>query len=209
MKNLISTAVLIFILLSVNSLYGQDRIHLNNGKVIEGKIEKIGVKVVTIFVAEDKPVYSYDKKEIKVIIFADGSVETFDIKKGFSFFGDNDRKNGGVAVGLSIIGGAFVNISIPLQGLGQYYNGEYLKGTTYLGIGLISYGVSLSKSRANPRLHQWGVGLYFASWIASAIDAGYSAGKINNKLNLTTTQNLDGMYMTYSFSLSRSQEKKY
>ena len=85
MPNLKTTIIFLFILTLVNSSFGQDRIHLNNGKVIEGKIEKIGVKEVTIIVAEDKPVYSYEKSEIKVIVFADGSVETFDSKMGFSF----------------------------------------------------------------------------------------------------------------------------
>ena len=196
MKNQISIVVCLIVLTSVNSIFGKDRIHLNNGKVIEGNVEKIGVNDVTILIADDKPVYVYAKNEIKVIVFADGSVETFE-KFGFLLLDTGVRKTGAIAVGISVIGGAF----LPFQGLGQFYNGEYKKGAVFLGLGTISYGIWRNGNVRSDRFG--GLVAHFAILVLSAIDAGISAGRINRDLQLSTTQNLDGVILSYSFSLSK------
>jgi len=189
-----------------------DKIHLNNGLIIDGTITQIGLETVTIRYGDKDLTRTLHKDAIKVIIYEGGTAETFQkkiIKKPdiaydrfakYRYAKYTKRKSPALAVTLSITGGAF----LPIQGLGQYYNGENLKGTSFLGIGLLSYIGVLMGIETNDRITARSAAIiYLGSWVWSSVDSGLSANRINRNINLSTNRNRDGIILTYSIPFSR------
>jgi len=189
-----------------------DKIHLNNGLIIDGTITQIGLETVTIRYGDKDLTRTLHKDAIKVIIYEGGTAETFQkkiIKKPdiaydrfakYRYAKYTKRKSPALAVTLSIAGGAF----LPIQGLGQYYNGENLKGTSFLGIGLLSYVGLLMGIVSEDRITARSAAIiYLGSWVWSTVDSGMSATRINRNIRAKINNNGDGFMLSYSFSLSR------
>ena len=54
-----------------------DKIHLNNGIIIDGTVTQIGIETVTIKYGAKDLTRTLHKDAIKVIIYEDGTAETF------------------------------------------------------------------------------------------------------------------------------------
>jgi len=60
-----------------STAFTADKIHLNNGMIIDGSITQIDLESVTIKYTDQDLTRTLDKMEIKVIIYEDGTAETF------------------------------------------------------------------------------------------------------------------------------------
>ena len=114
-------------------------------------------------------------------------------------------------------GTAFLSLGfpIPVVGAGQIYNGQYLKGVVFFGVGLLGWYLEYLTFDQNEeelgtfddRIGELGATLILGSIVLSPIDAYYSAKRINSKAKkklLSTTTSLQyiphqGMMASYSF----------
>jgi len=79
---MVKKIIVIFILLLFpNYIFAADVIHLKDGTKFEGKVITIQPETVEIDMGENKPKRIIAKKDIKVIVYENGEVETFEIKK--------------------------------------------------------------------------------------------------------------------------------
>jgi len=63
----------------VVNCHASDTIYLTNNSTIEGKVTKIDLETVTVEYGENSLIRTLHKSEIKVIIFEDGTAETFPV----------------------------------------------------------------------------------------------------------------------------------
>lgn len=154
----------------------EDVVYLKNGGIVRGTvIEQVAGKSLKI-VRFDGKEFRYKMKEIDKI-----SKETV-----MRMHAIGKKKNPMVALGLSF----------PMIGAGQFYNGQYVKGTIQLGATVVGLGFTLSASGDNYDLEgdggnvdadsdDWmsvpGYLLLFGGAIWSLIDAPMSANKINQQ----------------------------
>ncbi len=152
----------------------EDVVYLKNGGIVRGTvIEQVAGKSLKI-VRFDGKEFRYKMKEIDKI-----SKETVMRMRAIG-----KKKNPMVALGLSF----------PMIGAGQFYNGQYVKGTIQLGAAVVGLGFTLSASGDNEDRpdgnldvdeDDWmsvpGYLLLFGGAIWSLIDAPMSANKINQQ----------------------------
>ena len=175
-----------------------DVIHLTDGSVVVGKIiENIPDESIKIETKEK----SWTKDQsISIIKMSD-----VDKIKKIQFV---EPISPGFAAGLGC-GTMYLNFTllsatstpIPISGVGQIYNGQYLKGLAFFGIGilgsyLIKFGSDNAEWTFDDRIGELGVTLVLGSMLLSPIDAYYSAKKINSEakkklLSTTTSLNLN------------------
>src|SRR5271169_1378734 len=57
--------------------FGQDKVYLNYGRVVEGKVTEVGPKQIkmTVTTRANGPIYIYNVKVIDSIVYADGTHE--------------------------------------------------------------------------------------------------------------------------------------
>ncbi len=185
--------ILIILFISIVSLipselFAVDKVHLNDGSVFEGKITLIDPEQITLSQGEDKPLRVFRKVDIKVVIFEDGRVESFEgIRKQVVI--PRRLKSPGTAALWSLLGGAV----LPIQGCGQFYNGQLGMGFTYLGLGLLTYSLMISGLENNdPETAGFAAIGYLAGWIGSTVDAFKSAKRINENLLSLKPKNMNG-----------------
>lgn len=171
---LIAFAVAFFAATQVVAKEMEDVVYLKNGGIVRGTvIEQVAGKSLKI-VRFDGKEFRYKMKEIDKI-----SKETVMRMRAIG-----KKKNPMVALGLSF----------PMIGTGQFYNGQYVKGTIQLGAAVVGLGFTLSASGDNEDRpdgnldvdeDDWmsvpGYLLLFGGAIWSLIDAPMSANKINKQ----------------------------
>ncbi len=196
-----SILLLAVVLYGAQFTFAQDKVHLKNGTVYEGKVTLIEPEKVTLSQGDDKPLRTFLKSEIRVIVFSDGSVETFDdynkhkeMRSLGVRYAPIKLKSPGTAALWSVLGGAI----LPIQGLGQFYNGQLIKGFAFLGIGLFSYSAMYSGIRNDDdNAARNGAIIYLVSWVVSTVDAYISAKRINTEqLSLKPTSFSNGVGLT-------------
>ena len=162
-----------------------DVVHLKNGSVIQGTVTVINesIKIET----DDGSTFIVEMSKVDKI-------------KKIEFI---KPKNPLVATGLGC-GTIYLNFAllsatstpIPISGVGQIYNGQYLKGLAFFGIGVLGsylgeFGLDDAEWTFDDRIGELGVTLVLGSMLLSPIDAYYSAKRINSeakkKLLSTTT----------------------
>jgi hypothetical protein len=74
-KMLIILCIFVFVV----NCNASDTIYLTNNSTIEGKVTKIDLETVTVEYGENNLIRTLHKSEIKVIIFEDGTAETFPV----------------------------------------------------------------------------------------------------------------------------------
>ena len=178
-----------------------DVVHLKNGSVIQGTVTVINesIKIET----DDGSTFIVEMSKVDKI-------------KKIEFI---KPKNPLVATGLGC-GTIYLNFAllsatstpIPISGVGQIYNGQYLKGLAFFGIGVLGsylgeFGLDDAEWTFDDRIGELGVTLVLGSMLLSPIDAYYSAKKINSEakkklLSTTTSLNLNyiphqGMMASY------------
>ena len=178
-----------------------DVVHLKNGSVIQGTVTVINesIKIET----DDGSTFIVEMSKVDKI-------------KKIEFI---KPKNPLVATGLGC-GTIYLNFAllsatstpIPISGVGQIYNGQYLKGLAFFGIGvlgsyLLEFGSDDAEWTFDDRIGELGVTLVLGSMLLSPIDAYYSAKKINSEAKkklLSTTTSLQyvphqGMMASYNY----------
>ena len=156
-----------------------DVIHLTDGSVVVGKIiENIPDESIKIETKEK----SWTKDQsISIIEMSD-----VDKIKKIQFV---EPISPGFAAGLGC-GTMYLNFTllpaIPISGVGQIYNGQYLKGLAFFGIGVLGsylgeFGLDDAESTFDDRIGELGVTLVLGSMLLSPIDAYYSAKKLTQK----------------------------
>ena len=180
-----------------------DVVHLKNGSIIQGTITVINesIKIET----DDGSTFIVEISEVDKI-------------KKIEFI---NPKNTLVATGLGC-GTIYLNFTllpviptpIPISGVGQIYNGQYLKGLAFFGIGVLGsylgeFGSDDAEWTFDDRIGELGVTLVLGSMLLSPIDAYYSAKRINSEakkklLSTTTSLNLnyiphEGLMASYHF----------
>ena len=188
-----------------------DLIYLTDGSVVTGKIiEKIPDESIKIETKEK----SWTKDQSISII----EISEVDKIKTIQFI---EPTSPGLATGLGC-GTIYLNFTllsatstpIPISGVGQIYNGQYLKGLAFFGIGILgSYLEYLIINQddeeletIDDRIGELGATLIIGSIVLSPIDAYYSAKRINSeakKKALSTTTFLqyiphEGMMASYN-----------
>ena len=155
-----------------------DVVHLKNGSVIQGTVTVINesIKIET----DDGSTFIVEMSEVDKI----KKVELIKPKDPL------------VAVGTGC-GTAFLSLGfpIPVVGAGQIYNGQYLKGVVFFGVGLLGWYLEyLTFDQNEEELGTFddriGEFLHMGSIVWSAVDSYYSAKKINldiKKKVLSTT----------------------
>ena len=177
-----------------------DVVHLKNGNIIKG--------VVIETIPNESIKIETDDGSISII-----EISEVDKIKKIQFVEPKDPL---VAFG-SGCGTAFLSLlsPVPILGVGQVYNGQYLKGLAFFGIGILgSYLEYLIINQDDEelgtfdkRIGELGATLILGSIVLSPIDAYYSAKRINSKAKkklLSTTTSLQyiphqGMMASYSF----------
>ena len=176
-----------------------DVVHLKNGSIIQGTVTVINesIKIET----DDGSTFIVEMSEVDKI-------------KKVEFI---KPKNPLVATGLGC-GTMYLNLSllspIPIFGVGQVYNGQYLKALAFFGIGVLGsylgeFGSDDAEWTFDDRIGELGVTLILGSMLLSPIDAYYSAKRINSEakkklLSTTTSLNLnyiphEGLMASYHF----------
>ena len=178
-----------------------DVVHLKNGSIIQGTVTVINesIKIET----DDGSTFIVEMSEVDKI-------------KKVEFI---KPKNPLVATGLGC-GTMYLNftllpvIPIPISGVGQVYNGQYLKGLAFFGIGILGsylggFGLDDEDWTFDDRIGELGITLVLGSMLLSPIDAYYSAKRINSEakkklLSTTTSLNLnyiphEGLMASYHF----------
>lgn len=139
-----------------------DIIHLNNGKTVTGVIVEIipnkSIKLETI----DGNIITYPSDEIK-------KKDRVEIK----------LKSRTIATALAVVG-PFVPLGIPIiQGYGQIYNGQYLKGGGFLICGLSALALLIQAEDYQDIRERLGFSILTIGYMWSVADANLSVKKIN------------------------------
>ncbi|MFC1539220.1 hypothetical protein ACFL6H_07340 [Candidatus Latescibacterota bacterium] len=210
MKKIIILIFAIFILLIPNFSFAEDIdvVYLKNGSIIRGKIiENVINKNLKIELQDGSVmVFEYDDIEKTAVVEAPSTQRVT----------GNQLKSPGGALALSLV----PPIILPIQGLGQFYNGEAGKGAAFLVTGIISagmlfYGIAEETTYYDSGYYSYeetqqqssgaaGLGaiIYLGSWIWSSIDAYSSAKKINLANNYQKTFDITFKY--YSSPISKN-----
>ena len=186
---LVLSVLVLFMFIADASAMIIDVVHLKNGSIIQGTVTVINesVKIET----DDGSTFIVEMSEVDKI-------------KKIEFI---KPKNPLVATGLGC-GTIYLNFAllsatstISISGVGQIYNGQYLKGLAFFGIGVLGsylgeFGLDDAESTFDDRIGELGVTLVLGSMLLSPIDAYYSAKKINSEakkklLSTTTSLNLN------------------
>ena len=194
---LVLSVLVLFMFIADASAKIIDVVHLKNGSIIQGTVTVINesIKIET----DDGSTFIVEMSKVDKI-------------KKIEFI---KPKNPLVATGLGC-GTIYLNFAllpaIPISGVGQIYNGQYLKGLAFFGIGVLGsylgeFGLDDAESTFDDRIGELGVTLVLGSMLLSPIDAYYSAKKINSEakkklLSTTTSLNLNyiphqGMMASY------------
>ena len=198
---LVLSVLVLFMFIADASAKIIDVVHLKNGTIIQGTVTVINesIKIET----DDGSTFIVEMSKVDKI-------------KKIEFI---KPKNPLVATGLGC-GTIYLNFAllsatstpIPISGVGQIYNGQYLKGLAFFGIGvlgsyLLEFGSDDAEWTFDDRIGELGVTLVLGSMLLSPIDAYYSAKKINSEakkklLSTTTSLNLNyiphqGMMASY------------
>ena len=176
-----------------------DVVHLKNGSVIQGTVTVINesIKIET----DDGSTFIVEMSEVDKI-------------KKVEFI---KPKNPLVATGLGC-GTMYLNFTlipvitpwIPISGVGQVYNGQYLKALAFLGVGAFGVWIyDVGERIAKPHFMDVGMTAIFSGAILSTFEAYYSAKRINSEakkkvLSTTTSLNLnyiphEGLMASYHF----------
>ena len=175
---LVLSVLVLFMFIADASAKIIDVVHLKNGSIIQGTVTVINesIKIET----DDGSTFIVEMSEVDKI----KKVELIKPKDPL------------VAVGTGC-GGAFLSLGfpIPVVGAGQIYNGQYLKGVVFFGVGLLGWYLEyLTFDQNEEELGTFddriGEFLHMGSIVWSAVDSYYSAKKINldiKKKVLSTT----------------------
>ena len=175
---LVLSVLVLFMFIADASAKKIDVVHLKNGSVIQGTVTVINesIKIET----DDGSTFIVEMSEVDKI----KKVELIKPKDPL------------VAVGTGC-GTAFLSLGfpIPVVGAGQIYNGQYLKGVVFFGVGLLGWYLEyLTFDQNEEELGTFddriGEFLHMGSIVWSAVDSYYSAKKINldiKKKVLSTT----------------------
>ena len=175
---LVLSVLVLFMFIADASAKIIDVVHLKNGSVIQGTVTVINesIKIET----DDGSTFIVEMSEVDKI-------------KKIEFIKPKDPL---VAVGTGC-GTAFLSLwsPIPVVGAGQIYNGQYLKGVVFFGIGVLGWYLEyLTFDQNEEELGTFddriGEFLHMGSIVWSAVDSYYSAKKINldiKKKVLSTT----------------------
>ncbi len=180
----------IIVLFSASMTFAEDIdvVYLKNGSVIRGKIIEQVINESIKIELQDGSIIVFEYEQIEKI----GVIEA-PSTKGVT---GTKIKSPGTALALSLC----PPILLPIQGIGQFYNGESGKGAGFLITGLVSgcmmlYGLQetttsysdFSGSYEETEYENEGAGMlggfiYIGLWIWSSIDAYSSAKRINQTL---------------------------
>ena len=175
---LVLSVLVLFMFIADASAKKIDVVHLKNGSIIQGTVTVINesIKIET----DDGSTFIVEMSEVDKI----KKVELIKPKDPL------------VAVGTGC-GTAFLSLGfpIPVVGAGQIYNGQYLKGVVFFGVGLLGWYLEyLTFDQNEEELGTFddriGEFLHMGSIVWSAVDSYYSAKKINldiKKKVLSTT----------------------
>ena len=153
-----------------------DVVHLKNGSVIRGTIVEqvpgVSLKVQTadgsIFVYALDEVEKMTKEQIEVEMNAEPT---------------QPRKSPGSALAWSLLVGGFT----PINGAGQFYNGEVGKGFLFMLAGLVGTGMMIDGFETDDfGEFVAGATVRLTSYIWASVDAPRSAKKINLRRGWTT-----------------------
>ena len=197
---LVLSVLVLFMFIANASAKIIDVVHLKNGSIIQGTVTVINesIKIET----DDGSTFIVEMSEVDKI-------------KKVEFI---KPKNPLVATGLGC-GTMYLNLSllspIPIFGVGQVYNGQYLKALAFLGVGAFGvwiYDVGERIAKPQDDYHYFmdvGMTAIFSGAILSTFDAYYSAKRINSEakkkvLSTTTSLNLnyiphEGLMASYHF----------
>ena len=145
----------------------QDVVYLKDGSIVRGTIIEQAPNASIKILTRDGNTFVYNMGDVERI----AKERRMGVYRG-------PKKSPGGALALSLVfGGLF-----PIQGTGQWYNGEIAEGFLYLLVGLASAGAvvdGLEKGDAD----EAGLGalVYLVSWIWGSVDAYKSANRLNRE----------------------------
>jgi len=142
-----------------------DVLHLKNGSIIKGNIIELDPSSHVRIELQDGSILVFQMEELTQI-----TKEVISLRP--------PMKSPGAALALSLVLGGIT----PIQGTGQFYNGETGKGIGYLTIGLISTAIAISGVK-NDNGTTVGLGalLYLVSYAVGGHDSYVSAKRINRE----------------------------
>lgn len=179
MKKLI--VIIVTAVITGGTVQAQDIITLRNGDEIAAKVMEVGTDKIHYKKADNLsgPVYVVAKNTIFMIKYENGSKDVFEqieatplpaagtnVKQTYSV------KNPSLAWGLSFL----------VVGVGQFYNGDVLKGIGCMagsGIGYLILRRGIEEEHSEKALA--GLAIYLGSWIISMVDAPLSAKRKNRQ----------------------------
>ncbi|TET46810.1 hypothetical protein E3J62_03150 [candidate division TA06 bacterium] len=168
----------------------QDVIYVKDGSIIRGtiieQIPNVSVKIQT--------------EGCNVFVYRVEDIEKITREQPLKQHGIYERKSPWAALGWSLLGGFF----LPIQGAGQWYNGEGVKGTAFFAVGLASAIALFSGLESeNEGLATGGALVYLGSYIYSSVDAYNSAYRINRGHGYTFYRGKPGFAVTYDLIQDR------
>ena len=178
-KRTLLSAVCFIVLSSV--CFAQDIIVTKDAKRINAKITEVNVDNVRYknFDNQDGPVYTLLKSEIASIIYQNGQVETFGSETRYQQpqLGNQQGKPTGKYKSPSLAW----TLSFLVPGVGQFYNGQPVKGVVFLTSNIVGYSL-LTSSMLGKNYSEDNAAfaaIVVVSWVWSQIDAPINAKKKN------------------------------
>jgi hypothetical protein len=165
-----------------------DIVHLKNGSVIRGVItEQVPGESLKIQTADGSVfVYAIDEvaKMTKEIPQPEPEIEV-EVEVEETPTPTGPRKSPGAAAAWSLVLGGLT----PIDGAGQFYNGEAGKGILFLFAGLVGTGMMVNAiDEGDDDALVAGAVVRLTSYISSAVDAHKSAKRINRESGWTTAR---------------------
>jgi len=182
MKLIYKFVIVSFILAIAHQSFAQDKVHLQDGNIYDGKVTAIDSTTIILSMGEKDPALLFQISLIKAIVYSDGRVETFEnhlrnLNNKLQLHPTPTANFLNTPVLFSLLGGV-----VPVQGLGQFYNGDRAKGYSFLGLGAIGFATwaysindNLSVKYGRKALNKYGIAVYFGSLIISVFDAHQSS----------------------------------
>jgi TM2 domain-containing membrane protein YozV len=158
----------------------QDVVYLKDGSVIRGTIIEFSPDHYVKIQTGEGNIFAFQMEKVekitKELLYAE------------------DRKSPGTAIAFSLVFGGF----LPIQGTGQWYNGEVGKGLGFFAAGIVGLGLVIHGASATTTYNSYGYYnyevsdpnegeiragalLYLVSYAISAVDAYRSAKRINRE----------------------------
>lgn len=149
----------------------QDVVYLKDGSIIRGTIVELIPDVSLKIETRDGSVFVYTMEQVMKVMKEPSKFSSFQQKSALNAF----------------------LLSFILVGVGQHYNGQYLKGGIMEGAALL--GLILLTTGMEDTYSGWelsptgslGLVIFYSAWIWSFVDAPISAKKINQR-----NQNIHG-----------------